>query len=71
MNLITPMMTSMPFTSVMTDDVAVMYPGEACPCGIKAPYFEVLGRAGLADIKTCAAGAAELLNVRREAGGAG
>jgi phenylacetate-coenzyme A ligase PaaK-like adenylate-forming protein len=63
LNLITPMMTSMPFTSVMTDDVAVMHPGGECSCGIKSPYFEVLGRAGLADIKTCAAGASELLGV--------
>lgn len=60
LNLITPMMTSMPFTSVMTDDLAVLYPGEACGCGIESPYFEVLGRIGLAGIKTCAAGASEL-----------
>lgn len=69
LNLITPMMTSMPFTSVMTDDVAVMHPGDHCPCGNKVPYFEVLGRAGLSDIKTCAAGAAELLNVKQAGGG--
>ncbi len=61
LNLITPMMTSMPFTSVMTDDLAVMYPGDKCGCGNKSPYFEILGRVGMADIKTCAAGAAELL----------
>ena len=61
LNLLTPMMTSMPFTSVMTDDLAIMHPGEECGCGIKSPYFEVLGRVGLADIKTCAAGASELL----------
>ena len=64
LNLITPMMTSMPFSSVMTDDLAVLHPGESCGCGISSPYFEVLGRVGLADIKTCAAGAAELLNVK-------
>ncbi|MHC1694845.1 MAG: acyl-protein synthetase [Eubacteriales bacterium] len=62
LNLITPMMTSMPFTSVITDDLAVLYPGERCGCGIKAPYFEILGRVGLSDIKTCAAGASELLS---------
>lgn len=66
LNLMTPMMTSMPFASVMTDDLAVLYPGDACGCGNPAPYFEVLGRVGLADIKTCAAGAAELLNVKAE-----
>lgn len=64
LNLLTPMMTSMPFTSVMTDDLAVLHPGDSCGCGIASPYFEILGRVGLADIKTCAAGAAELLSVK-------
>lgn len=64
LNLLTPMMTSLPFSSVMTDDLAILYPGEACGCGNPSPYFEVLGRVGLAGIKTCAAGAAELLNVK-------
>jgi phenylacetate-coenzyme A ligase PaaK-like adenylate-forming protein len=68
LNLLTPMMTSMPFSSVMTDDLAVLHPGEACSCGNPSPYFDVLGRVGLADIKTCAAGAAELLNVKPAAG---
>ena len=63
LNLITPLITSMPFTSIMTDDLAVLHPGEECGCGIKSPYFEVLGRVGLADLKTCAAGATELLSV--------
>lgn len=66
LNLLTPMITSMPFTSIMTDDLAVLHPGEACGCGITSPYFEVLGRVGLADIKTCAAGAAELLSVVKD-----
>ena len=69
LNLLTPMLTSMPFSSVMTDDLAVMYPGSKCGCGITSPYFEVLGRVGLSDIKTCAAGAAELLDVRQKGGG--
>lgn len=65
LNLITPMMTSMPFVSVMTDDLAVMHPGEKCGCGISSPYFEILGRVGLADIKTCAANASELLDIKK------
>lgn len=65
LNLITPMMTSMPFVSVMTDDLAIMHPGEECGCGISSPYFEILGRVGLADIKTCAANALELLDVKK------
>lgn len=65
LNLITPMMTSMPFTSVMTDDLAIMHPGKECGCGISSPYFEILGRVGLADIKTCAANASELLDIKK------
>jgi Coenzyme F390 synthetase len=65
LNLITPMMTSMPFTSVMTDDLAVMHHGDECGCGIRSPYFDILGRVGLADIKTCAANAADLLDIKK------
>jgi len=65
LNLITPMMTSMPFVSVMTDDLAVLHPGEECGCGNRSPYFEILGRVGLADIKTCAANASELLDIKK------
>jgi hypothetical protein len=60
------MLTSMPFCSVMTDDLAVLHPGGSCGCGNPAPWFDVLGRVGLSDIKTCAAGAAELLQVRQD-----
>jgi len=61
LNLITPLFDSVPLVSIMTDDLAVMYDGEKCGCGISSPYFEILGRVGMQDIKTCAAGAAELL----------
>lgn len=60
-NLISPLVGSMPLVSVMTDDLAVMHPEDSCGCGIRSPWFELLGRSGVADIKTCAAGAAELL----------
>ena len=63
LNLITPMMASMPFTSIMTDDIATMYPGEHCGCGNKSPYFEVHGRVGLTDVKTCAASAADIMSI--------
>lgn len=62
LNLITPLTESMPLTSVMTDDLAVLHRGGECGCGIQTPYFEILGRAGLEEIRTCAAGAGELLN---------
>ena len=60
-NLITPLISATPVTSVMTDDLGVLEPGEACGCGITTPTLTILGRVGLRDITTCAAGAAELL----------
>ena len=68
LNLLTPLNTAMPFSSVMTDDLAVLHPGKDCGCGIEAPYFEVLGRVGLGDIKTCAQGASALLSALKEGG---
>lgn len=61
LNLITPILDSMPLVSIMTDDIAVLREGKVCGCGNDAPYFEILGRAGLQGITTCAAGAGSLL----------
>ena len=60
-NLLTPMVESMPLVSIMTDDLGILHDGNECGCGINTPYFEVIGRVGIHDIKTCAAGANELL----------
>ncbi len=60
-NLITPLVKATPVTSVITDDLGCLTPGEVCGCGLKSPCLTILGRAGLNDITTCAAGAAELL----------
>lgn len=60
-NLQTPMLKAVPVTSVMTDDLGILHPGSDCPCGCTAPYLEIIGRVGLRDIKTCAAGAADVL----------
>lgn len=60
-NLISPLMTATPTLSVMTDDLGYLTPGEECPCGIQSPYLTILGRVGMSDIQTCAAGASELL----------
>ena len=59
-NLISPMVSGTPLLSVMPDDLGVLR--EGCACGRRSPYLEILGRVGLQDIKTCAAGAAELLS---------
>lgn len=61
LNLVSPLVGSMPLVSIMTDDLAVIREGRQCGCGISSPYFEILGRSGLQGVKTCAAGAAELL----------
>ncbi len=59
-NLMTPMVDSVPILSIMTDDLGILHE-EPCPCGEKVPWLEILGRVGIKDIITCAAGAGELL----------
>lgn len=60
-NLITPMVAKTPLLSVMTDDIGVLHSAEECGCGINTPFLEIIGRTAPEDIKTCAAGAEELL----------
>lgn len=61
-NLITPMVSATPILSVMTDDLGVLHDGAECGCGIKSPYLELIGRVAPDSIKTCAAGASEILS---------
>ena len=61
-NLITPMDVGTPLLSVMTDDLGILHDADECGCGLDSPWLEILGRVGLQDIKTCAAGASEILN---------
>ena len=58
------MIKATPILSVMTDDLGVLHDGSKCGCKIASPYLEVIGRVGLKDIKTCAAGAADLIAER-------
>ncbi len=60
-NLLTPMADCMPILSVMTDDLGILHDGGTCSCGCGAPWLEMIGRVGVRDIVTCAAGAAEYL----------
>jgi phenylacetate-coenzyme A ligase PaaK-like adenylate-forming protein len=60
LNLMTPMVDSVPLLSVMTDDLAVIH-DEGCECGETSPWLEIIGRMGISDIVTCAAGAEEFL----------
>ena len=62
LNLVSPLLSSAPYGSIMTDDIAVMKKGGECGCGIGSPYFELIGRVGLASIKTCTQAASEFLD---------
>ena len=64
-NLISPLVESIPLVSILTDDLGVLHRGCECGCGIEAPYLEIIGRTGVPEIRTCAAGAEEVL---KEAG---
>lgn len=61
LSFVSPLVGSMPLTSVVTDDLAVLHEGMDCGCGIASPYFELQGRAGVSQIKTCTAEALETL----------
>ncbi len=60
-NLMTPMVRSVPILSVMTDDLGILHNGGTCGCGIESPCLELLGRVGAKGLITCAAGAADFL----------
>ena len=62
-NLMTPMVDSVPILSIMTDDLGILHT-EKCPCGVDAPWLEILGRVGIKDIVTCAAGADAMLHAQ-------
>lgn len=61
LSFISPLINSVPLTSVMTDDLAVLHSHDECGCGIKTPFFELKGRAGVQQIKVCTTDAAELM----------
>lgn len=58
---VTPYITSVPAISVMMGDMAMLHPSEECSCGLKTPFIEILGRAGVSKNKSCAVSASELL----------
>lgn len=59
-NLLTPMVYACPLLSIMTDDLGILHSPDSCGCGISSPWLEIIGRVGMVDIKTCAAGADDL-----------
>jgi len=62
LNLISPLLSSAPYNSILTDDIAIMHDGDKCGCGAASPYFDLVGRVGLASVKTCAQAASEYLD---------
>ncbi len=61
LSFISPLVSSMPISSIVMGDIAVLRDGKSCGCGIKTPYFEVIGRAGSAKVRSCAIAASELM----------
>jgi hypothetical protein len=61
LNFLSPLLTSAPFGSILTDDLAILKEGKTCGCGIETPYFVLLGRVGMSDLKVCAQVASEFL----------
>jgi len=61
LNLISPILSSAPYGSILTDDIAVMHDGARCRCGTSSPYVDIIGRVGLSNLKTCTQVASEFL----------
>jgi len=59
LNLITPLLSSAPYGSIITDDIAVLK--NDCGCGVPSPYMQIIGRVGLSNIRTCTQQASEFL----------
>lgn len=61
LSFISPLVSSVPISSILMGDMAVLKDGKACGCGIDTPYFEILGRAGTAKVRSCAIAASEYM----------
>lgn len=61
LSFISPLVSSMPLSSILMGDMAVLRDGRGCGCGITTPYFEVLGRAEVLRGKSCAVAATEYM----------
>lgn len=61
LSFISPLVSSVPISSILMGDIAVLRDGKKCGCGIDTPYFEILGRAGTAKTRSCAVAASEYM----------
>ncbi len=61
LSFVSPLVSSMPISSIIMGDMAVLRDGAECGCGIATPYFEILGRAGAMKARSCAVAASEYM----------
>ena len=61
LSFISPLVSSVPISSIVMGDMAVLRDGKECGCGIDTPYFEILGRAGTVKARSCAISASEYM----------
>lgn len=61
LSFISPLVSSVPVSSILMGDMAVLREGRTCGCGIDTPYFEILGRAGTVKARSCAVAASEYM----------
>ena len=61
LHFVSPYISSAPAHSVIMGDKAVLRPAGECGCGLRTPFFEILGRAGTSKNKSCAIAASEFL----------
>ncbi len=61
LSFISPLVSSVPISSILMGDIAVLRDGKDCGCGIDTPYFEILGRSGAARARSCAVAASEYM----------
>ncbi|TCT12883.1 acyl-protein synthetase LuxE [Natranaerovirga pectinivora] len=61
LSFISPLVSSMPISSIIMGDMAILKDGKNCGCGIETPYFEILGRAGNSKTRSCAVAVSEYM----------
>ncbi|SCY44474.1 LuxE/PaaK family acyltransferase [Alkaliphilus peptidifermentans] len=61
LSFISPLVSSMPISSIVMGDMAVLKDGKDCGCGIVTPYFEIIGRMGTSKARSCAVAASEYM----------
>jgi len=61
LGFVSPYISSSPAHAVVMSDLATLYPGSSCGCGLTSDWFELHGRAGTSAGRSCAMAASELL----------